>query len=477
MLTRFTSITSRALLAGALAFFPLSVSGSEFSPVLNQVQDLVKQKDFPAAKALLAKNLKTSKNSWQLWMALGLVFEANKDYEQALTAYTRASELKTGIDGIAAKLARLQELAKNKQPEPEKPVTPEIRAQILIQQAHKLDEEGKSLEASRLFVEAVELDRSLLARDTDLIEKGLFACKSNPDHPENLMYLGAFYFYAGQYTAAEAVLNNFVEQYHQSDKIALAQKLLSECREIISQAVAASNLPAQAEIDKAKKDQNADTANKEKSDKIEQGNADQQTAEEFPTFTTGNEYDQSFSNEHPTLVLARKKAMELLNNYAQETDEDKKLGIIWSMGMLRLPVPELMSQFATFLESDSIDTIFATIEALEKIDQPGAQVCLQQLYKLLGHNDFRVVYRTIKAFARMPMSAEKIVPRIFKIYQKENMRVRRQMIEHTVKAYGQDSILILDAMLKEAEMTNKRPIAELLSALTGEDIETLINNS
>ena len=47
----------------------------------------------------------------------------------------------------------------------------------------------------------------------------------------------------------------------------------------------------------------------------------------------------------------------------------------------------------------------------------------------------------------------------------------------TVKAYGNDAVTVLDAMLKEAQRADKRPIAELLSAITGEDIESLINKS
>ena len=57
------------------------------------------------------------------------------------------------------------------------------------------------------------------------------------------------------------------------------------------------------------------------------------------------------------------------------------------------------------------------------------------------------------------------------------MPARRMLIENTVKAYGNDAVTVLDAMLKEAQRADKRPIAELLSAITGEEIESLINKS
>lgn len=49
-------------------------------------------------------------------------------------------------------------------------------------------------------------------------------------------------------------------------------------------------------------------------------------------------------------------------------------------------------------------------------------MCPQQLYKLLGNNDFRVVYRAIKAFGRLPMSKATGYSRIFRIYAEEKCR-------------------------------------------------------
>jgi len=476
MFSNFFFNARKLALAGIfLAMLPQTSSGAENSAVLTKVEDLLQQKDFYAAKTLLARELKNNKHDWQLWMALGQVFEANEEYGQAIKAFNRAAEFKTGIEGLSARILRLQELAAlnpaKKTTEPQ----PANKALSMLQQAHQLEGQGKILEAGRLFVEAVELDRSLLARDTDLIDLGLAAFKNSPPDPENLFYLGAFYFYAGQYTAADAVFNNYIEKFHDSDKIELARKLLSECREIMAQAIA-----AQAEASAAANSENSKT----KAAAV-QGDTTGQTpeepapeeTEEAPVFTEEFVYESSGTDELPALVNARQKALALLEEYARESDEDTKLGIIWSLGKLRMPVPEVMSAFAGFLESDNVDTIFAALEALEKINEPGAQVCLGHLYKLLGHNDVQVVYRTIKAFSRMPMGGEQVVPKFCRIFQNEQIQARRQAITNAVKAYGQESVTILDAMLKQAERVNKRPIAELLSSVTGDDVETLINNS
>ncbi len=467
---------SNLALAGIFLFCSQQVvAGSDSSTVLNKVQSLMQQKDYYAAKLLLAGELKTDKNSWQLWMALGDVFEADRQYRQAIAAFKRAAEIKTGIEGLAARITRLQEQAEQNPEAPEPELKAENKALQMLQQAQKLDEQGKTLEAGRLFVEAVELDRSLLARDTSLLDRALTACKKGPSEPENLFYLGAFYFYAGQYSSAEATLADFVDKYHDSEKIALARKLLAECREIIAQVMAANSAAAENEAAAA-------TARLKKAKAARlQATATPAVAaagsEPTPEFSSEYEFHDQSSDEHPALVYARSKAEALLEEYSHESDEDRKLGIIWNLGKLRMPSPEVMSGFAGFLESGNVDTIFAALEALEKIDQPGAQACMAQLFQLLGAEDPRIVYRTIKTFSRLPMAAEQIVPRIFRIYQGEKVQIRRQAIVNTVKAYGQESILILDTMLKQAETVNKRPIAELLSAVTGEDVETLINNS
>lgn len=478
-LSRIRKILPAALIAASV---PIMLSGSEVAGTIIKVQELLKQKDYQTAKTLIAKSLKSNQDSWQLWMSLGYVFEASQEYDKALAAFMQASELKTGIDGLEAKITRLQELAKNQAPKQPEPETPVQQAASMMAQAHKLFEQGRTLEAGRLFVEAVEIDRSLLARDIDLIEKCLVSFKKNTAEPENQFYLGAFFFYAGQYTSSEAVLKEFVEKYHTSDKLVIAQRLLKESREIIAQAVAANLAATRAEAEaKAARDNavkaSATASLETKTAKKPRKDKQPEVIPDFSQEQSQQNLEQNLNGEHPALVYARKKALALLEEYEHETDEEKKAGLIWNIGLLRLPIPEVMNSFNGFLASDNVDTIFATLEALEKIDQPGATMCLQQLYKLLGNDDFRVVYRAIKAFGRLPMSADRVVPRIFKIYAEEKMPARRMLIENTVKAYGTDAVTVLDAMLKEAHRADKRPIAELLSAITGEEIESLINKS
>lgn len=440
-----------------------ALQAAEVKSVITDVQNLMKNKEFGAAKDLLNRQIKLNKTSYKLWMALGYVLEIENDFKQALVAFERASELKPGIDGVAVKINRMRELAKI---QPTKSDLPE--SEKLFFKSRVFDSQSKTYEACKLFVEAIELDRSLLAKDFGLIEKGLAFFQENPDLPEQKFYLGTFYFFAGHYSPAETILGEYVTKHPDGPKLKLAQKYILECKEIVAQ-ILATNAPAQVQI-------------ATESGLIAVKTVDSpDTSSEAPVETQVWQVEETPANsteaEPLEVTYARQKAIRLLNDYDGENDEEKKLGIIWQIGLLRLPFPEVMTSFTKFLESDNIETIFATIEALEKINLPGAQTCLRQLYNLLDHKNAVVVFRALKAFTKLPMDANRLVPKLFLVYQKQKLSIRKQMVANTLKAYGQESIDILNGMLKAAEGPNKRPLAEVLSILTGKDVENIINES
>ena len=449
-------------------FISCTIYASDTASTLNQVQDLIKKQDYTTAKGLLARRLKIDRNSYKLWLALGYVYEADSDYEQALKAFVRASELQTGIEGLATRITRLQELVKS---QPAKKAADasdkETRAANLLNDARYKYSFKDYLEAYQLFIEAVELDRSILAHDYGFINNGLEYFNKNANQPEHQFYLGAFSFYSGLYSKAEEMLTDYSKEYPDGTHVEIAKRMIQECKEIVAQVQAAQ--VAAAEL--AKPPVASKTAIIAQDGKTEQPAV---IEVEEPQFTEPGQTFTSEPGEPLEVTMGREKALKLLNDYENEGDSEKQYNIIWSIGMIRLPIPRVMSKFAQLLESDSIDTIFATLEAVEKIDLPGAEICLPQLYSLLEHKDVRAVYRAVQSFSRMPMQADKVVPKIFQIYQKEKIDIRKKLIINTFKAYKNDAEIVLDAMLKEAEEQNKRPIAEVLSILTGEDVETLL---
>ncbi|MBU1109064.1 MAG: hypothetical protein KKB51_20475 [Candidatus Riflebacteria bacterium] len=458
--SRFFAAIILVLLTSCITF------ASDISSFLSQIQELIKKEDYSTAKGLLARRLKTDRNSYKLWLALGYVYEADSDYEQALKAFMRASELQTGIDGLATRIIRLQQLAKS-QPAKKEPDASdgENKAKNLLNSARYKYSSSEYLEAYRLFIEAVELDRSILANDYGFINNGLEYFNKNANKPEHQFYLGAFCFYAGLYTRAEAMLTDYSKEYPDGTHTELTKKMIQECKDIVAQAKAAQ-VAAVAAAESAKSPADTKPATGTKAGETKQPS---QIEVAEPQFSEPEQTFDSIPGEPIEITMGREKALKLLNDYENESDSEKQYSIIWSIGMIRLPTPQVMSKFAQLLETGNVDTIFATLEAIEKIGLPGAEICVPQIYKLLGHKDVRIVYRAILSFSRMPMQADKVVPKIFQLYQNETIEIRKRLTINTFRAYKNDAEIVLDAMLKEAEESNKKQIAEVLRVLTGEE--------
>ncbi len=132
---------------------------------------------------------------------------------------------------------------------------------------------------------------------------------------------------------------------------------------------------------------------------------------------------------------------------------------------------------AEFLGSDDIQTVVATLEALVKIGDPGAKICAPHIVNLLDHDEYIIKWSAVRTLGELPLLPERSIPRLFKIYKNESRSSRKGLLLNVMNAFGTPGISVLKNMLEEATGPNKRPIAEVLSALTGENVENLIRDS
>jgi HEAT repeat protein len=198
---------------------------------------------------------------------------------------------------------------------------------------------------------------------------------------------------------------------------------------------------------------------------------------EIPETETFQENFDSSSGESFAINLARQRALKLLEEYDQETDSQKKLQIIWRLGLLRLPLPEVMAKMAEFLSTNDIQTVVSALRALVKIGNPGAQICGPDIINLLGNDEFVIKWSAITALENLPILPGRAIPRLFKIYRNEKRAARQGIIIRTLNGYGPTGIAVLQKMLEDATGPNKRPIAEVISILTGENVETILRDS
>jgi hypothetical protein len=452
------------LLSAFILLSAVTAHATNVSETLNQVQQYLRQKDHQAARSLLTDALKSNRSEYKLWLALGYVYESEQNYDMALKAFRFASELKTSIPGLSERIIRLQELVKANAKEISGSNNDQ-QNQTLLEKARYLLAFNKELEGYQTFYEAVEADRSILSNDFGFISKGLEFFKKNQSLPDAMFFLGAFTYYSGQYEKASVLLENFISSSEESPRQEDAKRLLAESREILKMAFTAEpalkNKPAQTSVE-----QKVDTTSSQQIKEIE-----------IPETETFQENFDSSSGESFAINLARQRALKLLEEYDQETDSQKKLQIIWRLGLLRLPLPEVMAKMAEFLSTNDIQTVVSALRALVKIGNPGAQICGPDIINLLGNDEFVIKWSAITALENLPILPGRAIPRLFKIYRNEKRAARQGIIIRTLNGYGPTGIAVLQKMLEDATGPNKRPIAEVISILTGENVETILRDS
>lgn len=453
------------LLSAFILLSAVTAHSTNVSETLNQVQQHLREKDHQAARSLLTEALKSNRSEYKLWLALGYVYESEQNYDMALKAFRFASELKTSIPGLSDRIIRLQELVKANAKEISGSNNDQ-QNQTLLEKARYLLAFNKELEGYQTFYEAVEADRSILSNDFGFISKGLDFFKKNQNLPDALFFLGAFTYYSGQYEKSSVLLERFIATSEDSPRREDAKRLLNESREILKMATAAPAEPVPPARQPEAAGNNAVNSAGQTTQEVEIPEAD------IPQVDFDSASGESFA-----INLAKQKALKLLEEYDQETDSQKKLQIIWRLGLLRLPLPEVMAKMAEFLSSDDIQTIVATLRALVKIGNPGAQICGPYIINLLDNDEFVTKWSAITTLENLPILPGRAIPRLFKIYRNEKNAARQGMIIRTLNGYGPVGITVLQKMLEDATGPNKRPIAEVISILTGENVETILRDS
>ncbi|MGM0600566.1 MAG: hypothetical protein ACQETH_12215 [Candidatus Rifleibacteriota bacterium] len=448
---------------------------SEISETLKSVQTLIKKKDYTSAQRILIDKLKTNQNSYKLWLALGYVYEADDNYAKALKAFMLASELKTNIPGLTDRILRLQQVVKTQR----KAEGADTSSQSLFEKARYQIAFGQKKEGFKTLYEAIEADRSLLSDDYGLIHRGVDYFKENPDLiSDSEFYLGAFQYYAGYYNQALQTLNNFIAKADPSPRQKNAKKIVEECQLVLDQIKAQAKQIAQAkaakEADKKDKDDTKEFVMTKKPDRT----IPKPKVKKHVDYSSYNKKTpKPKRNENYAVTLARARVLELLSNFDNETETQPKLKIIWRLGDMRMPFPELMKKFSTLLNHEEPMIVMATLKAIARIGFPGAKICAPFIAPLVEEDNFYVKWTTIRILQDIPLLPEAVIPALIEVYKNERVSLRQSLIINAIHAYGTTGQNILRRMVSEAPGPDKRPIAEILSIITGEDIEKIIRES
>lgn len=220
----------RIALAALIMLTTAQVGHSEnvqVADILKQTGELMKQRKYTEARELVTAALQNDDKSYNLWLALGYILEADGQYEKALDAFYRARDLKAGLKGLATRIIRLENLLKNA---PEKEAGSDSSAAYLARAIYFV-ESGNIKRGLIEFVKAVDLDRSLIGSQQKLIDLGL-KFFSNPTNlftlEEQTSYLGFYSFFAGNYEDAARELKAYIANYPEGSNVKSARSKLDE---------------------------------------------------------------------------------------------------------------------------------------------------------------------------------------------------------------------------------------------------------
>lgn len=169
--------------------------------------------------------------------------------------------------------------------------------------------------------------------------------------------------------------------------------------------------------------------------------------------------------------VARKTIAEL----SQARDTERQCRLIWELGNSRLQNAEVMSALIGQLESTEIEVLNMTMEAVGKIGAPSAAAAIDNLIGLIEHEDPLIKFLAIETLGKIKEQPEKIIPILIKDYAEENDQYLKRHIYYWVNKFGKSGLQVLYHELDGTDRVDRKPVAELISRITGEKVQNLID--
>lgn len=424
---------------------------------------------------LLEQSAEGLEDSFNYWLYLGLGYQRTGQTEKAIKAYEKAYSINSSAGNLSSRIRALRIETKRLDYQKTDLAQNTAKADYLMNLARKLRKEYQLDRSFRLFLQALNYNPDLLGRDEGFItEAEVFYGLKKVAHAE--FFQGLFQLMQGDIEHAEKNLNAFLKSQGKKPAIFLARaedglKKISMLKEaavvakVSERKLAASEritaLPGPVKgVKIAVKKQNDTNENVET---IEQ----EINAEESGRFIVPDSgFVEFFAAE-----VARKTIAEL----SQARDVERQCRLIWELGNSRLQNSEVMSALISQFESTEIEVLNMTMEAVGKIGAPSAEAAIDNLIAFIEHEDPLIKFLAIETLGKIKEQPEKVIPVLVKDYAEENDLYLKRNIYYWVNKFGKPGLRVLYNELEATDRIDRKPIAELISRITGEKIQSLID--
>lgn len=452
------------------------IAADDNNDVLQLCLELYKLEEFLPGIDLLQSSSEGMENNFNYWLYLGLGFQRTGQTENALKAYSKAFEINKTAGNLSSRIRTLRLETKHLDYKKVELADSSKKASYLMSLARKLRKEYQLDRAYRVFLQALNYDSQLLSKDEGFITQAeVFYGLKKSEHAE--FFQGLFQLLQGDIENSEKNLKFFLKNPERKPSIYIsrAEDSLKKIKSLKETALASANIekkPAEKDrisalpkiVEERKKPvNNVKTRSQENVDTLDQ-EISSETGSRFVMPDSG--FVEFFAGE-----VARKMITEL-----SQTDEtERKCRLIWELGNSGLQNSEVMSALITQLESPEIPVLTTTLEAIGKIGSPSAGNAVDVLLALIEHDEPLVKFLAIETLGRIKEQPEKVIPVLAKDYAAENDIYLKRHLYYWVNKFGRPGLKILYNELEETPRVDRKPVAELISRITGEKIQALID--
>lgn len=469
----FTFITV-FLMVSVIGISLLTAAAEPQTGLMAQVLDMYKYDQYLPAIDVLEQNAAGNEKVFNYWLYLGLGYQRTGQTAKAITAYEKAAELNPDAGNLASRIRTLRIETRRLDYKHVQLDSPEQKADWLMKLAGSLRREGQEERSLRLFLQAVDYDASLLSNDDDFIRRGeVFYQLKMADKAEHAeLYHGIFKFLQGEHETAHKDLQTFLRAAARPVALELlARKFIDRIDQVKK-----SNLAAiQSEPAPAKAPQTASPAAslaarpaETRSAAQNLGEIEKQLADSTPKVSSDN--DDGFVNRFAEAITSR-----MIADLAGIEEPQQRCRLLWELGQSRLQKPEIMETLIDELGAEDPRCVTAACEAIAKIGPPAADKAVDGLLKLLDHPEKPLQFLAIELLGKIRSQPDRVLPVLVARYAREQDSYQQRHIYYWVNKFGQPGTEILYRILNDTARVDRKPVAELLSRMTGEKIQDLIN--
>lgn len=461
----------------------------DFESILPLVLDMYKYDQYLPAIDILEAEQEKLKNVFNYWLYLGLAYQRTNQLEKALKAFETASKLNEEATNLTTRIKNLNKaIADSDKAQIKDFKTNNEKASWLFEQADaQKDYKDKQEKALRTFIQAVEYNIQYLSNDKGFVRYGVTYYKLRIQ--EKAQYAKLFYaiykYFEGEIPEAYKTIKEFKNSDEEKSlailkmeneyfkKLAEASNEMKELekaeREYAKQQKEELERARLAALEEQKSSSTSENSSS-KSSKRENSTDIRELEEEINDNSFGYRNDKSFLAKYASEMAELKVA-----EFMAASDIKTKKALIWEMGHTGSQSEGVMDCIIEGLNMQNLDVFPNCVQAMMRIGSPSADRAMPSLVNLLDSERPAIRLAAIDAIIKMNTTPVLVVEKLVTRYDTEDNEFIQGRYVECVRRLGKPALDAAYAKLNEATRLERKPIATLISKVTGEKVQDLIN--